>query len=358
VPEIEDNDKKRVDLIEASKLYAPSKYDQSTAMTTISNITLSNGKYQTSNSFIGDTSVQYASSKALYLVSNQYPIYYDFNNYKERSSIYKFNFDSTLDYRGIGSVFGHTNNQFGLSEHNNILRIATTEGFSWASSGTNNSIYTMKEQDGLLSIEGVLSGLGKEGETIRSVRFMGDKCYIVTFKQTDPLYTIDMSNPKAPRKVGELQVNGYSAYLHPIGDDKLLGIGRDADAEGRIKGLKIELFDISDFEHPISLDDITYANGIGSELEFNHKALAYRNSDNLFAFPYIIGNYADHYQTKNSLGIYQILDNQIVEYKPIEGSNSDWGEQRGLIFDINGTTYISFFENERVITKRLEERQR
>ncbi|NEW60944.1 hypothetical protein GSY74_06570 [Sulfurovum sp. bin170] len=356
LPEIEDSDKKRVALITPSKLYAPSKRNQSTNMTTISNITISDGKYQKSNSFIGYSSVQYASSKALYLVSNQYPIYYDFNNYKERSSIYKFNLDSELDYRGIGSVYGHTNNQFGLSEHNDILRMATTEGFSWGSNGTNNSIYTMKEQDGLLPIQGVLSGLGKEGETIKSVRFMGERAFIVTFRQTDPLYTIDMSDPKAPKKVGELEVNGYSAYLHPVGDDMLLGIGRDADSEGRVLGLKIELFDISDFANPTSLDDIIYGEGTSSELEYNHKALAYRASDNLFAFPYRANNYENYYNNINNLGVYQIRDNQIIDYKPINGFSSGWGEQRGLIFDMNDTTYISFFANDTIITDKLEEK--
>jgi len=356
LPEIESSDKKREALVTPSRLYAPSKHDQSTNITTISNISISDGKYQKSNSFIGYSSVQYASSKAFYLVSNQYPIYYDFNNYKERSSIYKFNLDSALSYRGIGSVYGHTNNQFGLSEYNDILRIATTEGFSWGSSGTNNSIYTMKEQNGLLPIQGVLSGLGKEGETIKSVRFMGDKGYIVTFRQTDPLYTIDMSNPKAPKKAGELKVNGYSAYLHPVGDNMLLGIGRDADSEGRVLGLKIELFDISDFANPTSLDDIVYGEGTSSELERNHKALAYRASDNLFAFPYRANNYENYYNHVNNLGIYQIKDNQIIDYKPIEGFSNNWGEQRGLIFDMNGTTYISFFANDNIITDKLQER--
>jgi len=353
-PEIEGNDLAREALIEPSRLYAPSKQDQSTAITTISNISISDGKYQKSSSFIGYSSIQYASSKALYLVSNQYPIYYDFNNYKERSSIYKFNLDSELSYKGIGSIYGHALNQFALSEHNEILRIASTEGFSWGASGTNNSIYTLKESSGLLSIQGVLSGLGKEGESIKSVRFMGDRAFIVTFRNTDPLYTIDMSNPEAPKKVGELEVNGYSAYLHPVGENKLLGIGRDADSEGNVKGLKVELFDISDFANPTSLDSITYSQSTGSELEYNHKALAYRSSDDLFAFPYrVYGDRYSDYQTSNYLGIYQIENDQLTKYKAIEDSSNNWGEHRGLIFDIKDRTYISFFSRDSIITKEL-----
>jgi uncharacterized secreted protein with C-terminal beta-propeller domain len=200
-----------------------------------------------------------------------------------------------------------------------------------------------------LEIEGILTGLGKEGETIKSVRFMGTKAYLVTFKTTDPLYTIDLSNPKSPKKMGELQVNGYSAYLHPIGNDKLLGIGQDTDSEGRRQGVKIELFDISDFQNPSSLDSITLEKGSYSELERNHKALAYRSSDHLFAFPF--SNNAG--VSTNHLGIYQVENNSLKSYEKLNANDTNWGEHRGLIFDLNNTTYISFFSDDTVITKKL-----
>ena len=357
IPDIEGTNLARQELIKPSRLYTSSKQNQNSNMTTISIISISDGTYKLSNSFMGYSSTQYASSNALYLVSNQYPIYYDFYNYKERSSIYKFNLGETLDYKGIGSVYGHMLNQFSLSEHKEILRVATTEGFSWGSRGTNNSIYTLKEESGLLPIQGVLSGLGKEGENIKSVRFMGDKGYVVTFRQTDPLYTIDMSNPKAPKKMGELKVNGYSAYLHPVGEDKLLGIGRDADSEGRVEGVKIELFDISDFQNPSSLDSIILKRDTYSELEHNHKALAYRNIDNLFAFPYHEqGDHTNDYKTFNYLGIYQVKDDALISYNRINSTTENWGQSRGLIFDIENQTFISFFNNGKVITEKLEER--
>lgn len=356
VPEIEGTNLAPQELIKPNKFYTSSKQDQVSNITTISTISISDGEYKLSNSFMGYSSTQYASSKALYLVSNQYPIYYNFNDYKERSSIYKFNFDEELDYRGIGSVYGHTLNQFALSEHKEILRVATTEGFSWGSRGTNNSIYTLKEESGLLPIQGVLSGLGKKGETIKSVRFMGDKGYMVTFRQTDPLYTLDLSDPKAPRKVGELEVNGYSAYLHPVGDDKLLGIGRDASSDGRVQGVKIELFDISDFENPSSLDSIILKRDTYSQLERNHKALAYRYNDNLFAFPYQAqGDQNNDYKMHNYLGVYQIKDDELVSHQRVSSSIINWGESRGLIFDMNDQTFISFFANGEVVTEKLKE---
>ncbi|HHB93927.1 MAG TPA: hypothetical protein ENK88_02095, partial [Campylobacterales bacterium] len=348
IPQIENSSNPKEDLVKAEKLYAPKKLNQLPNITTITHISISDGEYKSSNSFIGYSSTQYASANALYLVSDIYPIYYDFNNYKERSIIYKFDFNNNLDYRGKGSVYGHTLNQFSLSEYNNILRIATTEGFSWNRNGTKNSIYTLKNENESLKIQGILSGLGKENEVIKSVRFIGDKGFVVTFEQTDPFYTIDLSDPTAPQKVGELQVNGYSAYLHPVGVDKILGVGQDADSEGRVQGLKLELFDISDLANPTSLDSIKYSN-TSSELLYNHKALAYRTSDNLFAFPYnVYGNY-----TKDYLGIYQIKDDKIATYSPINSSNSDWSNSRGLIFDMNSTTFVSFFTNSDIITQDL-----
>ena len=357
VPDIEGSNLARQELIKPSRLYTSSKQNQNSNMTTISTISISDGTYKLSNSFMGYSSTQYASSNALYLVSNQYPIYYDFYNYKERSSIYKFNLGETLDYRGTGSVYGHMLNQFSLSEHKKILRVATSEGFSWGGRGTNNSIYTLKEESGLLPIQGVLSGLGKEGETIKSVRFMGDKGYVVTFRQTDPLYTIDMSDPKAPKKMGELKINGYSAYLHPVGENKLLGIGRDASSDGRVQGVKIELFDISDFQNPSSLDSIILKRDTYSELENNHKALAYRESDNLFAFPYHEqGDHTNDYKTFNYLGVYQIKDDELITHHRINSKTQNWTQSRGLIFDKDNQTFISFFNNGKVITEKLEER--
>ena len=359
LPNIEGSNLEKQNLVTPKRLYTSSKKKQSTTMSSISQFSLTRGTYINTTSFMGNSSLEYASSKSFYLVSNEYPYYYDFNNYKSRSSIYKFNFDEELSYKAVGFVYGIALNQFSLSEYNNILRIATTEGFSWGERGTTNALYTLKENNALLEIEGVLSGLGKADETIKSVRFMGDKAYLVTFKNTDPLYTIDLSNPKSPKKMGELQVNGYSAYLHPIGDNKLLGIGQDANSEGRINGVKIELFDISDSQTPTSLDSIMLGKKTYSELEENHKAFAYRSSDHLFAFPFSSsGTVTNNFHTSNYLGIYQVNDNSLKVYKALQSNSKDWGEHRGLIFDLNSKTYVSFFSNDTVITTKLTPKEK
>ena len=352
LPEIEGDDLDSKELILPQRLYSSAKVNQSTNITTISQFSLEDATYKQSTSYIGDSSIEYASSNALYLVSNHYPFFYNFNNYKERSTFYKFNFDENLTYKATGSVYGTLLNQFSISENDDILRVATTESFSWNNRETKNKLYTLNEKNGVLEIEGTLSGLGKEDETIKAVRFMNDRAYVVTFRDNDPLYTIDLSNPKEPKKVGELEVNGYSAYLHPVGDTKLLGIGRNSDADGNLEGVKIELFDVSDFENPYSLDTIILPNGTTSELERNHKALAYRNSDRLFAFPY--RNYID--RMSNHLGIYQIKDNKLKSFESMTEENHTNGEHRSLIFDLNNTTYISFFSEENVLTKQLTEK--
>ena len=157
--------------------------------------------------------------------------------------------------------------------------------------------------------------------------------------------------------MGELEVSGYSAYLHPVGEDKLLGIGRDASSDGRVQGVKIELFDISDFANPSSLDTVILDRYTSSELEHNHKALAYRQSDDLFAFPYRAnGDHTNDYKTHNYLGVYQIKDDELLTYQRIKSSMNNWGESRGLIFDMDNKTYISFFANGEVVTEKLEER--
>ena len=116
-----------------------------------------------------------------------------------------------------------------------------------------------------------MDGLGK-GERIYAVRFLGDAGYVVTFRQVDPLYTLDLSRPGTPRVVGELKIPGYSAYLHPVGEDLLIGVGQDATAEGRQLGTQVSLFDVSNLASPARLDQRKLAAAGSSEAEWDHHA--------------------------------------------------------------------------------------
>jgi uncharacterized secreted protein with C-terminal beta-propeller domain len=345
-------------LITPETFYASDKKDQEPTISTVSKIDIATGRLEKTSSVLGYNNTLYASQNALYMVSDQYPIFYTFDRFDARSIIYKFNLGEEMGYKAAGFVGGTVLNQFSLSEYNNTLRIATTSGNSWQNN-TINRLYTLKTIHDTLLIQGVLSGLGKEGERIRSVRFLGDKGYIVTFRQTDPFYTLDLSDPLHPKKVGELKINGFSSYLHPVSEDLILGFGRDATPDGRLLGLKIELFSVSDFANPVSLDSYTLpGNYTRSEIEYNHKALAYRDSDKLLAFPYNLNqNY--HYD-KDYLGIFQIANNKINTFKALPGANENSYQsykifQRGLIFDMNNQTYVAYFSNGKINYATLDD---
>jgi len=346
LPSIQKNLEAKKMLVDPKTFFAPDKKDQASTITTISKFDIKSATFEKSVSILGYSDTIYASPKAIYTVSTKYPIYFDFKRYKERSVVYKFDLDENLTYESSGFVTGRILNQFSLSEYNDILRIATTTGNSWQRD-TVNTLYTLKSVKDSLIVQGVLSGLGKEGETIRSVRFLGDRGYVVTFRRTDPFYTIDLSDPLRPIKIGELKIDGFSSYLHPIDDTHILGFGRDATPQGEVLGLKMELFNIEDFANPKSVDSYTFpANYTRSEVEYNHKALAFRESDKLLAFAYQTYNQIQ----SNYLGVFQIDGDKISVFNPIKSSNTTAYDpyqpfQRGLIFDFADKTYIAYFFN-------------
>jgi uncharacterized secreted protein with C-terminal beta-propeller domain len=129
-----------------------------------------------------------------------------------------------------------------------------------------------------------VGGLGR-GEQIYAVRFIGDIGYVVTFRQVDPLYIVDLSDPADPRVAGELKIPGYSAYLHPVGDGLLLGIGQDADSSGRTTGLQASLFDVSDPANPVRIDSEGFGTGATSEVEYDHHAFSFFSGDSLAVLP-------------------------------------------------------------------------
>jgi hypothetical protein len=188
-------------------------------------------------------------------------------------------------YVGSGEVPGYLLNQWSLSEHHGTLRAATTSMPPWQSrASTESAVRTLQERDGRLVKVGEVGGLGK-GERIHAVRFIGDTGFVVTFRQVDPLYTLDLSNPASPRVVGELKVPGYSAYLHPVGDGLLLGVGQDATAEGRRTGVQLSLFDVSDLANPVRLDQFGLGDDSYSPVEDDHHAFLWWAPQKLAVIP-------------------------------------------------------------------------
>ena len=346
---------KTVKLLKPETFYAPYKMDQSADITIISTIDTAEGNYTESISFLGSTHTYYASSKSLYLVSSQYPLYYDFEYFREQQAVYQFNISEKLSYVGRGFVDGRMLNQYSMSEYNDTLRVATTSGNSWSTTGTDNALFVLKGGNNKeLEIIGSLHGLGKNGETIHAVRFIGDRGFVVTFRRTDPFYTLDLKDPKAPAIAGSLEIPGFSEYFHPVDENRILSIGRDADSAGVAQGLQIQLFDISDFSNPALADKITIGNSrTYSEAEHNPRVFAYRNSDKMFGLPYRKG-YQDVY-----FGLYQVNGLQIDSIADLyENTQDKWSYSpaRGVIFDYNGSTYGALFQGDHIICKTIPQK--
>ena len=178
-----------------------------------------------------------------------------------------------VTYRASGTVPGFLLNQFAMDEYNGDLRVASTRTPEWFGFGgqSDSVVSVLRESGGTLEVIGSVEGLGVT-EQIRSVRFIGPLGYVVTFRQTDPLYVVDLTDPTLPEVKGELKINGYSAYLHPFGEDQIVGIGQDATDQGRTLGLQISLFDVSDSTDPIRSDALSLANAY-TEAEWNHLAV-------------------------------------------------------------------------------------
>ena len=174
-------------------------------------------------------------------------------------------------YTGSGEVPGHLLNQFSMSEHDGHLRVAsTTGGPGRFDEDAESMVSVLARRDGALEVVGQVGDMGR-GERIFAVRYVGDVAYVVTFRQTDPFYTVDLSDPTDPRVRGELKITGYSGYLHPVGPDRILGIGQEATDEGRTTGTKVTLFDVSDLDAPVDL--ATWSPGGGhSGAEWDHHA--------------------------------------------------------------------------------------
>jgi uncharacterized secreted protein with C-terminal beta-propeller domain len=195
----------------------------------------------------GDT--VYATSSSLYIASN--PDWYCCSSAatKQNTEIHRFDISgsSAPTYLGSGTVSGRLLSQYSLSEEAGYLRIATTSGEADGSAGASNSVVVLAADT--LKITGRVDGLGK-GERIYAVRFLGPTAYVVTFKQTDPLYVIDLRDPDAPKLAGTLALSGFSDYLHDAGSGRLLGVGQEASASGRVAGLQVSLFDVTNPASP------------------------------------------------------------------------------------------------------------
>jgi uncharacterized secreted protein with C-terminal beta-propeller domain len=231
--------------------------------------------------------VVYGSADSLYVASRRYVRSLELGTAVPdtvTTEIHRFDISDPEHtvYRASGTVPGFILNSYALSQYDSDLRVATTEQPPWQPGTTSqsSSTVTVLRQNGTrLEKIGAVGGLG-QGERIYAVRFMGERGYVVTFRQMDPLYTLDLSDPTAPALRGSLELPGYSAYLHPVKDDLLLGVGREGPA------VQASLFDVSDLAAPKRVSQVVLGNGY-SPLENEPHAFLYWPKAGLAVFPFL-----------------------------------------------------------------------
>ncbi|MBE6691711.1 MAG: hypothetical protein E7586_00050 [Ruminococcaceae bacterium] len=204
--------------------------------------------------------------------------------------------DGEIRATAAGCVDGSEKNQFSMDEKDGIFRIATTSLY-WYRGKNKNGIPKVKSKkvNNVYCLNNELEIIGKSedlgiSEEIKSVRFMGDIVYVVTFRQTDPLYAIDLSDPKSPKTLSELKIDGFSEYMQNYGNDYMLGIGYEADPEtGITNGLKLTMFDITDPKDVFDVDTLSYMwekdEYVDSNSIYNHKALLIDAEKGLIGLP-------------------------------------------------------------------------
>lgn len=284
-------------LVECDRVWVPSHFagPDTLSVTTIDIAGAGLAGPIDTTSVVADGSTVYASADRLYVSMTRWPEWRngpdDGDTSPLRTEIHMFDIADrqTSAYVGSASVIGTVLNQYSMSEHEGHLRVATTTAPAWQPWRTeggpeSESFVTMfaVSTEGLSEV-GQVGGLGI-GERIFAVRHLGDIAAIVTFRQIDPLYLLDLSDPTAPAVRGELKITGYSAYLHPLGDDLLLGVGQEATEEGFTVGTQVSLFDIADLDRPERIAQWT-APGGHSQVEFNALAFLHWQPSQLAVLP-------------------------------------------------------------------------
>ena len=308
----------------------------STTYAVITTVDLSKDADPESEAILGECNHLYASAKGLFLCETTG------DGTQDITKIYKFNYtDTGVEYKCTGKVNGYINNQFSMSYDGDYFRIATTANNTKTDGNTvtfsiddrTNNLYILNNN---MEIVGKVEGLAK-GELIESVRFVGNMAYVVTFRQTDPLFVIDLSDPENPTVKGELKIPGFSEYLHPITENLLVGVGRDGTETGTNGDCKVSLFDVTDPYTPKETVALTVADGSGyvsTDISYNHK-LYIKLSDTEFAVPFFLDWYVDDTEITNG-------GNYYIRYKLENGTLCETaryylGEKSSYI---TGATYV------------------
>jgi inhibitor of cysteine peptidase len=278
----------------SSIYYADMNQSNYYSFTSFYGLDVSNDQVQPTNMTVlmSGASTMYVSTDNIYVA---YP---NWLNGTDVTSIYRVKIDGLqLTLTAQGGIPGNIINQYALDEYNGNLRVATNiqnnlvavpfGGKVVSQNAQTNNLYILNEN---LSVIGSLEGLA-HGENLHSVRFIGDRGYLVTFMRTDPLFVIDLSKPTNPAVLGELKIPGYSDYLHPYDETHLIGVGKEAVASNVgdfawYEGLKLSLFDVSNVNNPVQLSNFTIGDrGTDSPALTDPKAFLFDQSKSLLVIP-------------------------------------------------------------------------
>jgi inhibitor of cysteine peptidase len=242
--------------------------------------------------YLGAGNEVYALRENLYVAASKIPFTVEplrpeFEQPTEFTSVFRFALKSgQISFSAQGDVPGTILNQFSMDESGDYFRIATTRNNFTFDGTSSNNVYVL---DKTMQITGKLEGIAP-GERIYSTRFIGDRCYMVTFRQIDPFFVISLKDPAAPVILGELKIPGFSEYLHPYDDNHVLGFGRNT-VDGFATGMKVSLFDVTDVSNPLEQYSVIIGDqGTYSEVLYSHKSLLFDREKNLLAFPVVVAD--------------------------------------------------------------------
>ena len=274
--------------VKATDIYYSDAEDYYHSFTTIVSINIDTNEILHETVLVGYSASLYVSQSNIYMATPRY------ENGTQTTEIHRIHIDNgDIAYEASGKVPGYVLNQFSMDEYNSNFRIATTQGNiarTFAQATSTNNVYVLNQN---LTIIGRLEELAPN-EQIYSARFMGTRCYLVTFKKVDPLFVISLEDPTTPRVLGKLKIPGYSNYLHPYSDSLLIGIGKETvEAEegdfAWYQGVKLSLFDASDVENPKEVAKYIIGDrGTDSPVLYDHKALLFNKERNLLVIPVLV----------------------------------------------------------------------
>lgn len=308
--------------LEADRIFMPEQ-EMGSEYTVITAFSLADPQEQTdSRAVFGSAGLCYVSGENIYVTESCYDTD---DSDVTRTAIRKVAYhDGLLEGAAQTKIDGLLNDSFSIDEYNGYLRLVTTissengimpisRESSPAEPDTSNALYVL---DGELQLVGEIGDLAP-GETVYSARFMGDTGYFVTFRQVDPLFSADLSDPASPQIIGELKIPGFSEYLHPYGEGRLLGIGMDVDEEGvTTEGVKLSMFDISDPGNVTEVSKYILEDKYGTDVSYNYKAVFVDVDKNLFGFRAYGGNGDVYYlfSYDESEGFQEMFSRELTAY--------------------------------------------